>query len=123
MDPSERVARAKSSLHHHIEELGKRFQGLKTRAGIEQWIADHPWRAVGIAVALGAFAGFVQGSSKRHPDVEHSIGGMAMAALGAVLMKLVKGVAVEHAAEAMRGWLDRERDTSQEPAMEAFFDH
>jgi hypothetical protein len=97
-----------------------RLQDIETREDLSRWIAAHPWQAVGLAAALGAALGLASG----RPRVERSLAGMTVAVLGATVMRLLKEAAIDQVSDAVRDWVgDRERAASNEPALEAFFEH
>ncbi|MEO7093313.1 MAG: hypothetical protein ABI175_08690, partial [Polyangiales bacterium] len=87
----ERVERAKESLTSRIEEIGRRFQTAKNMGNIADRIAKNPWPAMGIAAALGAFAGFSRHLARADDDDgEHQLRNTVMAGAGALLLRLVK---------------------------------
>ncbi len=124
-DADERAERAKDSLTERIDELSRRFRGAKNMMNVEAQIVEHPWPAVGVALALGALAGMA-GSGQNTPAPERSLGGAVIAGVGAVALRLLKSYAFSKLADAAKGWADERGDTSQkiasrDPSVEAFF--
>lgn len=100
-------------------------------ARVEAAITAHPLPAVGAAFALGAIAGLARKAMKG--DGERSIGGMVVAGIGAVALRLAKSYAFSRLGDAAKSWLvdeyrgtapsDTERAASREPAIESFVRH
>ncbi|CAN5811462.1 hypothetical protein BH11MYX3_BH11MYX3_11480 [soil metagenome] len=127
-EADERAERAKDSLTDRIEELSRRFRGAKNMVDIEAQIAQHPWPAVGVALALGALAGLAGGHGSKEPALDRSFGGALLAGVGAVALRVLKSYAFSKFADAAKGWVDEragttEKVASRDPSVEAFFRH
>ena len=97
---------------------------------IESMISAHPLPAVGAAFALGALVAFASGRIGKRG--ERSIGGMIVAGLGAVAVRLAKSYAFARLGDAAKSWFaensrstpsETERAASREPATESFLRH
>ncbi len=127
-EADERVERAKDALTDRIEELSRRFRGAKNMVDIEAQIAQRPWPAVGIAIALGALAGMAAGRSKSEPAPDRSMGGAVAAGVGALALRLLKSYAFSKFADVAKGWVDERAGTteqvaSRDPSVDAFLKH
>lgn len=122
-----RAEEAKASLRSRLHELERRYAAAKDKLDLGARIAQHPRTAVGIALGLGAFLGFLGGGKAKHvmSDGERTIGSTVMAALGAFAIKMLKDAALHEGAQIAKGWwADRtERDASRDPSVEAFLEH
>ncbi len=119
-EADERVERAKDSLSDRIDELSRRFRGAKNMVDIEAQIADHPWPAIGIALALGAFAGLAGGRrDDAEPAPERSMSGAVLAGVGAVAFRLIKSYAFSKLTDAAKGWVDGRAGTAEAGTAEA----
>ena len=82
---------------------------------VEGLVTAHPLPAVGAAFALGALVALATGRSR---DEGRSVGGMIVAGLGAVAVRLAKSYAIGRLGDAAKSWLLDERDGSQPSATE-----
>ncbi len=126
-EADERVERAKDSLSDRLDELNRRFRGAKNMVDVEAQIVEHPWPAVGIALALGVFAGLAGGRGGRDadPGPERTFGTAVVAGLGAVAFRMFKTYAFSKLADVAKGWIDERSGTSEkiasrDPSVEAF---
>ena len=115
---------------HNIEDSGEdQVRSLMSR--VEGAITSHPLPVVGAAFALGAIVGLVVPRAARG---ERSVGGMIVAGLGAVAVRLAKSYAIGRLGEVAKSWLldqqpggsqvsATERAASREPATESFVRH
>lgn len=88
---------------------------------IENAIRSHPLPAIGAALALGAIVALAR---PRSGDGERSVGGMIIAGLGAVAVRLVKSYALTQLSDAAKSWLlDPQVAASREPATGSFLRH
>jgi hypothetical protein len=125
-DPERQIEQARESLVAHLGELGQRFKSVRTRLDLRAKIAAHPLPSVGVAFALGALLG-MRGGGKRGEADQPGFGRLALAALGALGVRLAKELAMRRAADAARGWWERRQQaassefrTSYEPGVEPF---
>lgn len=101
--------------------MEKNLEELQTK------ISAHPWPAVGAAFALGAFV--AMGAPRK--DGHRSVGGMVIAALSAVALRLAKSYAFGKLGDAAKDWIGErvnamgstEQATSNERAVESFLEH
>jgi hypothetical protein len=112
MDPivaeaDRRVERAKASLRSRIGLLERRFGDVRDRLDLPEHIRQHPWPAVGIALALGAFAGRGGGGTAIAAIGERSRGRATLGMLGRIAFGLVRELALAQLGLAARRWLDR----------------
>lgn len=70
---------------------------------LEAPIASHPWPAIGVAVALGAFVGF---ATRRPRTGARSLGGAMVAGAGAIVLRLIRSYALEKLAGTAKSWID-----------------
>lgn len=99
-------------------------------ARLEGVVTEHPLPVVGAAFALGALVALVM---PRADKGERSLGGMIVAGMGAVALRLAKSYAVGRLGDAAKSWLlderrgeqvsATERAASREPATESFLGH
>jgi hypothetical protein len=98
-------------------------------ARVEDAISSHPLPAIGAAFALGAVVALAMPRADRG---ERSVGGMIVAGLGAVAVRLAKSYAIGRLGEVAKSWLldqqggqpsATERAASREPATESFLRH
>lgn len=134
-EADERVERARESLSSRIDELGRRFRSAKNMGNIADKIAQHPWPAMGIAVALGAFAGAASHLGRPGPDGEHKLRHTLIAGAGALLLRLAKSYALGQLGDTAKSWIDErtrmvdadaeetEETASRDPSVEAFLRH
>ncbi len=135
-DADERVERAKESLSSRIDELGRRYRTAKNMGNISEKIAKHPWPAVGIAVALGAFAGLANHLGHVEDNGERKLRHTLMAGAGALLLRLAKSYALGQLSDSAKSWIDErtrldgaaatdkpEKAASRDPSVEAFLRH
>jgi hypothetical protein len=98
-----RAARAKESLLARVEELKHRFTEVKHRFNPQEQIANYPIPAVGLAFALGVIAGL--GGRRSMPDnTRSSLTGAALAALGTVVLRIVREAAMAQLGRAAHDW-------------------
>jgi ElaB/YqjD/DUF883 family membrane-anchored ribosome-binding protein len=132
-EADERVERAKESLSSRIDELGRRFRTAKNLGDLSARIAKHPWPAVGIALALGAFAGLASHVGRRDENGERKLRHTLIAGAGALLLRLAKSYAMGQLADSAKSWIDErtrmdgadetEKAASRDPSVEAFLRH
>jgi hypothetical protein len=115
---------------HDIEGNGE-TQVRSMMSRVEGVITAHPLPVVGAAFALGAIVAFATGGSRKD---ERSVGGMIVAGVAAVALRLAKGYALSRLGDAAKSWLmdergdaaspsRTERAASNEPATESFLRH
>lgn len=102
----ERVERAKASLSSRIDELGRRYKSAKNMGNIAERITKHPWPAVGVALALGAFAGLASHLGKPGENGEHKFRHTVIAGAGALLLRLAKSYAMGELGDTAKSWID-----------------
>jgi len=103
-DADRRVERAKASLRARLATLEHRLEEVRDRFDVAEQIRRHPLPAVGIAIAFGALAG---GSRRGASAVsERSLGGTALAALGAIGLRIVREIAISQLSRAARQWTE-----------------
>jgi ElaB/YqjD/DUF883 family membrane-anchored ribosome-binding protein len=135
-EADERVERARESLSSRIDELGRRFRTAKNMGNLSEKIAKHPWPAVGIAVALGAFAGLAGHLGRPDENGERKLRQTLFAGAGALLLRLAKSYAMGQLADSAKSWIDErsrmdgaadsdktEKAASRDPSVEAFLQH
>jgi hypothetical protein len=132
-DAGERAERAKESLSSRIDELGRRYRTAKNMGNLSEKIAKHPWTAVGIAAALGAFAGLATHLARPDDAGEHKLRHTFIAGAGALLLRLAKSYAMGQLADTAKSWIDErtrtdgadepEKAASRDPSVEAFLEH
>jgi ElaB/YqjD/DUF883 family membrane-anchored ribosome-binding protein len=132
-EADERVERAKESLSSRIDELGRRYRTAKNMGNISDKIAKHPWPAVGIAVALGAFAGIASHVARPDENGERKLRHTLIAGAGALLLRLAKSYALGQLSDTAKSWIDErtrmdgadktEKAASRDPSVEAFLEH
>jgi len=105
LDADRLVEHAKESLMSRVEELSRRFRDAKNKFDVEAQIVAHPLPAIGIAFAIGA-AFALAGSRKHAPEAQRGLGGMVIAGLGALAMRMLKDVALSQLSGAAKTWLD-----------------
>ncbi len=113
-NPDERAERAKESLSSRIDELGRRFRSAKNMGNLGEKITEHPWPAVGIAVALGAFAGAATHLSRPN-DGEHKLRHTLLAGAGALLLRLAKSYALGQLGDTAKSWIDERMGMNGDP--------
>ena len=99
------AARAKRSLDSHLDEIGRRVKSARNKVDLRAQIVAHPWPALGLAFALGAFAAVAVRRSARAMQ-DNPIRGALTAGAGAIAIQLLKGYALGQLADAARSWLD-----------------
>lgn len=105
----ERAERAKESLSSRIDELGRRFRSAKNLGNlgnIAEKVVAHPWPAVGIAVAIGAFAGAAGHRGRPSDGGEHKLRHTLIAGAGALLLRLVKSYVLGQLGDQAKSWID-----------------
>ena len=121
-----RVEELKESVTSKIDELRSRLSGLN-REDIEAKIVAHPWPVVGGAFALGLVIALARG--RKEPEGRRSVGGMIVAGVGAVAVRLLKSYAISQLGDAAKNWIagdetdPTERVASKDPAVESFLEH
>jgi len=117
-----RVEQAKASLRQRLHLLERRFGGVRATLDLPAQIRRHPWPAIGIAVGLGVLAGSRgrRSVAAAAVDTERGIGGVALAALGAIGFRVLRELALgQVGALARRMWVehgDELRDDNDETA-------
>lgn len=111
VEADRRAERARASLRARFATLEQRFADARQRIDVPAQIRRHPWPAVGIALALGALAGR-RGARVASEVNERSLGGAAMAALGALGLRIVREVAIAQLGRAARRWIDEHEGRS-----------
>jgi hypothetical protein len=87
-----RIAAAKQKLG----QLGRKLKRIEVRESI----VDHPFAAIGIAAGIGAIIGLAR------PMPERSrVGGLVMAGLSAIGMRVIKEAAMRHLGGMAKDWL------------------
>lgn len=108
-DADRRVEQAKASLRQRLQLLERRFGGVRASLDLPAQIRHHPWPAIGIAVGLGVLAGSRGRRSVAAAAVgaERTIGGAALAALGAIGFRVLRELALgQVGALARRMWVE-----------------
>lgn len=100
-----RAERAKASLRARLATLEHRIGDVRDRLDIPEQIRRHPLPAVGIALVFGALAGF-RGSRHASRVAGRSLGATALAALGALGLRIVREIAISQLSRAARHWID-----------------
>lgn len=98
---------------------------------LEGAVTAHPLPVVGTAFALGALVALATGG--RSDKSERGFGGMIVAGLGAVAVRLAKSYAIGRLGDVAKSWLldesggaspsATERAASREPETESFLRH
>jgi hypothetical protein len=119
-----RVEELKATVTSKMDELRNRFSGLN-REELEAKIVANPWPAVGGAFALGLVIAL--GRGRKEPK-KRSLGGMVVAGVGAVAVRLLKSYAISQLGDAAKNWMagdesPTERVASKDPAVESFLEH
>ena len=134
-EADDRVERAKESLSSRIEELGRRYRTAKNMGNVSDRIAKHPWPAVGIAAALGAFAGIASHLGHVENADQRKLRHTLIAGAGALLLRLAKSYALGQLTDSAKSWIDErtrmegapaaktEKPASRDPSVEAFLAH
>lgn len=129
-DPDRRVEQARASLLARVEEIGRRFQDARDKLDIRSKIAAHPWPAVGIAFAAGALLALPKRRKPKSIEAAEARGGLigaGAAALGALVLTLVKNVAMHQLSGYASDWWERrqrmEAEASQTRDVESFLEH
>lgn len=103
--PPRRGERAEADLRSAIDLLRDKLDDARRRINridLSAQIQRHPWRAVGIALAIGAVAG--RRGRRRTAAPGRSLGGMAVGALGAIGLHVLRELAVAHLGRSARRW-------------------
>jgi len=120
IEAQERIDEAKASLSEHVDELGRRLRALRHKLDIRVYIRRYPLPALGIASVLGAGLGFVGGKQRpRQPDdsdKRKTSGEMALAAAGALLIKLIREAAFRQISESVKQWWETRHPPAAQPA-------
>ncbi len=131
-EADERAERAKESLSSRIDELGRRFKSAKNMGNLAEKIAEHPLPAVGIAAALGAFAGLASHLGTPDANGERKLRHTLLAGAGALLLRLAKSYALGQLGDQAKSWIDErtrldgappQKAASRDPSVEAFLRH
>jgi hypothetical protein len=92
------------------DKLGQVGRKLK-RIEVRESIVDHPFAAIGIAAGIGAILGLAR------PMPERSrVGGLVMAGLSALGMRLIRQAAMEHLGGMAKDWLTGQQSGNQADA-------
>jgi hypothetical protein len=92
------------------EKLGQFGRKLK-RIEVRESITDHPFAAIGIAVGVGAILGLAR------PMPERSrIGGLVMAGLSAIGMRVIKEAAMRQLGGMAKDWITGQSGASSSSA-------
>ena len=120
VDPSvqeadQRAARAKESLLSRVEMLKQRFTDAKHRMSPKEQIAKYPIPAVGAAFALGVIAGRGRSrSAASGGEAGRSLGGVVVAGLAALVVRVVREAVLAQLAHAAHNWwAEQERQSPQ----------
>jgi hypothetical protein len=118
-DHARRVAdaeAAEASLIARLQELARRLDHARETIDLRARIGEHPFIAVGAALALGALLGMRKGGG---PGKGSAIG----AAVG-LAVRLAKDYAVQRIVRgALAWWGDREVGASYDPSIESVLGH
>lgn len=114
MDPviaeaDQRVERAKASLRSRIELLERKLGDVRERLDVPEHIRHHPWPAIGIALALGAFAGRGGRSRALVAPSERTGGRTVLAVLGRLAFRVARELVLAQLGLSARRWLERNR--------------
>lgn len=95
-EPRGRFAAAKDAAKEKLGQFGRTLKRIEVRESI----VDHPFAAIGIAAGVGAIIGLAR------PMPNHSrIGGLVMAGLSAIGMRVIRQAAMEHLGMMAKDWL------------------
>jgi hypothetical protein len=108
-----RVERAKASLRARLATLEHRLGDVRDRLDVAEHIRRHPLPAVAIALAVGALAGGRGASSGSAAAAERSLGATAMAAIGAIGLRIVREIAISQLSRAARQWAEAPRQADE----------
>ncbi|MBV8760455.1 MAG: hypothetical protein JO257_24400 [Deltaproteobacteria bacterium] len=98
-----RIAAAKDAVKDKLGQVGRTLKRIEVRESI----VDHPFAAIGIAAGVGAIIGLAR------PMPNHSrVGGLLMAGISALGMRLIRQAAMEHLGLMARDWLVGERSNA-----------
>jgi len=114
-EADERAERAKVNLSSRIEEIGRRFKTVKNMGNIADHIVKHPLPAVGIALALGAFAGAAKHLSRPGEDGERKLRHTVIAGAGALVLRLAKSYVLNELGESAKSWIDERTRAEADP--------
>ena len=101
-----RVERAKASLRARLATLEHRLGDVRDRLDVAGQVRRHPLPAVAIALAIGALAGRRGARSVSAGVAERSLGATAMAAIGAIGLRIVREIAISQLSRAARQWAE-----------------
>lgn len=105
-DAARRAERAKASLLSRVEALKDKLGDARRKLDLPAQIAMHPLPAVGIALAIGALAGRRGARTVSAAMAERSLGATALAAIGAVGLRIVREIAISQLSRAARQWAE-----------------
>ena len=115
-----RLEAARDSLTGRLEELARRFKSTRNeiehKIDIKAHISEHPFPAVGIALAAGMLAGLL-GGKKSEPKVveektlQRRLGEALAGAIGTLILKLVREAAFGQLKEQAKRYFDERTGT------------
>lgn len=105
-EADERAERARESLSSRIDELGRRFKSAKNMGNLADKVVSHPWPAMGLALAVGAFAGAASHLGRPPEGGEHKLRHTLMAGAGALLIRFVKNYALGQLGDTAKSWIE-----------------
>jgi len=112
-EADQRVERAKASLLSRVDVLKHKLSDAAHKLDLPAQIAKHPLPAIGLALTLGVFVGL----RRTRPPALGEVAGTsfkdaAFAALTAVGLRILRGVALDQLGHAAKHWWTaRDHDT------------
>ena len=100
------IERARDDLRSRIDQLRDKLDAVRDRIhriDLSGLIHRHPWPAVGIAFALGAFAGRRAAPPSRATP-ERSFGSTAIGAVGTLALHVLRELAIAQLGAAANRW-------------------
>lgn len=91
-----RFAAAKDAVKEKLGQAGRTLKRIEVRESI----VDHPFAAIGIAAGIGAILGLARPMPNRS-----RVGGLVMAGLSALGMRVIRQAAMEHLGSMAKDWL------------------
>ena len=85
-----------SAVKDKLGQVGRKLKRIEVRESI----VDHPFAAIGIAAGIGAILGLARPMRERS-----RVGGLVMAGLSALGMRMIRQAAMEHLGGMAKDWL------------------
>ena len=105
-DSRGRIAAAKDAVKGKLGQVGRTLKRIEVRESI----VDHPFAAIGIAAGAGAILGLALPIRQRS-----RIGGLVMAGLSALGMRVIRQAAMEHLGAMAKDWITGQNRSGSEP--------